>query len=166
MPCRDRRETLKINLRITGRLNPSHPCRVPARICQPITNSLILLTKFCDNRIFTPGPGRHDLGTDSTKTRQHAGIGRVYGGDTSPWPGTCPRFSRPKRSAVGHLSCFSAPEDRYKQVKRRSTLPKFSTRGDACEPEERESAAPPALSLIPSLDFHRFSTRSQPQFGE
>jgi hypothetical protein len=133
MPCRERSETLKINLRIMSRLNPSHPYRVPARGCRLIINALILMTNICLSEILTSGPGRHDLGTDPTRTRQHAGPDRVYGEATAQWPGTCPAFSRPNQPASGHFPYFFAPLDRYKQVKRRSTPLKFSTRGETCE---------------------------------
>ena len=124
-------------------MNPSHPYRVSAQGCQPIINPLILMTNFCRSRIFTPGSGRHDLGTDSTRTRNHAGIGRVHGESTSPWPGTCPGLSRPERSAAGHLSCFFAPEDRFMRVKTRSKPPNSPPHTRTLSPGRPGLGSPP-----------------------
>jgi hypothetical protein len=83
MPCRDKSESQPSNLRKMGLLQPSHPCRVPARKYWPTINLLILIAKFCENRIFTPGQDRHNPGTESAGTCQHATLDRVYGEATS-----------------------------------------------------------------------------------
>jgi len=99
MPCRDKSGSLLANFRKIGRLQPFRLCRVPAPGCQPVINSLILLTKSYESQIFTPGQGRHNRGSASTGSRLHAGLDRVYGGYMArtprQCPGTCARFPPP-----------------------------------------------------------------------
>jgi hypothetical protein len=97
MPYRDKSGLLMAKLRNIGRvqpLQPFHLCRVPARGCWPTVNPLILTAIFRDSRIFTPGQERHNRGTESTATRTHAPLDRVYGEGTSQWRSKCPGFSR------------------------------------------------------------------------
>jgi hypothetical protein len=103
MPCRDRSGTFKIKFWTIASLRPSPLYRVPAQGCRSPINSLILLAKFCESRIFTPGQGRHNPGTTSTGTRLHAGLDRVYGEGTSAISRHMCRVCPHNRPAAGYF---------------------------------------------------------------
>jgi hypothetical protein len=80
MPCRDNSGSLLANLTKTGGFKPFHLYRVPARGWQPIVNLLILMTKFCGSRIFTPGQARDKRVTPRDRLDRNAlarGLDRV-----------------------------------------------------------------------------------------
>ncbi len=88
MPCRDKSATLLVNPWEIGLLQPFHLCRVPAQVCHPIMNPLILLTKFGESLMFNPGTGPIHLGTGVTASANHACPDWVESGGTWQWPGT------------------------------------------------------------------------------
>jgi hypothetical protein len=65
-----------------SRFQPFHLCRVPGQGCSQTTNTLILLTKFCESRTFYPGTRstqpwhRGDRNTQARELRP--GIRRGY----------------------------------------------------------------------------------------